>query len=64
MKHGDSKERYEILNNELKKKNLKLLGGYDLDDLNDKNFKLMVGLIADRLKMAEKIIDLMSKDDK
>lgn len=62
MKHGDSKERYELLNEELKKRNLKLLGGYDLDDLDDENFKRFAGLIADRLKLAEKIIDVMSKE--
>lgn len=64
MKHGDSKERYELLNKELKKRNLNLLGGHDLDDLNDKNFEILAGLIADRLKLYEEISSLMIKEDK
>lgn len=64
MKHGDSKERYELLNSELKKRNLNLLGGYGLDDLNDKNFEILAGLIADRLKIYEEISSLMVKEDK
>ena len=58
------KSRYAILAEELKKRNLKLLGGHDLSDFDDEQYNLMVGLIADRLKLAEKIIDVMSKDDK
>ena len=58
------KSRYAILAEELKKRNLKPLGGHDLSDFDDEQYKLMVGLIADRLKLAEKIIDVMSKDDK
>lgn len=61
MKHGD---RYRILNSELKKRNLNLLGGHDLDDLNDKNFEILAGLIADRLKLYEEISSLMIKEDK
>ena len=64
MKHGDSKERYEILNEELKKRKLGLLGGHDLDDMNDENFKLFAGLIADRLKLYEEMSALMLKEDK
>lgn len=57
-------DRYEILNEELKKRNLDLLGGHDLDDLNDKNFEILAGLIADRLKLYEEISSLMIKEDK
>ena len=64
MKHGDSSKRYELLNGELKKRELKLLGGYGLDDLNDKNFEILAGLIADRLKLYEEISSLMIKEDK
>ena len=64
MKHGDSSKRYELLNAELKKRELKLLGGYGLDDLNDKNFEILAGLIADRLKLYEEISSLMIKEDK
>lgn len=64
MKHGDSEKRYEILNSELKKRNLDLLAGHDLDDLNDKNFEILAGLIADRLKLYEEISSLMVKEDK
>lgn len=61
MKHGD---RYHILNDALTKRNLALLGGHDLDDLNDKNFEILAGLIADRLKLYEEISSLMIKEDK
>lgn len=61
MKHGD---RYAILNDELKKRKLDLLGGHDLDDMSDENFKLFAGLIADRLKLYEEISSLMIKEDK
>lgn len=61
MKHGD---RYQILNEELKKRNLDLLGGHDLDDLSDKNFEILASLIADRLKLYEEISSLMVKEDK
>lgn len=56
--------RYAFLAKELKKRSLKLLGGHDLSDFDDEQYKLMVGLIADRLKLAEKIIDKMTKEDK
>lgn len=56
------KSRYAIFAEELKKRNLKLLSGHDLSDFDDEQYKLMVGLIADRLKLAEKIIDMMSKE--
>lgn len=58
----EMKSRYEILNDELKKRNLKMLGGHDLDDMSDEQYKMFVGLIADRLKMAEKFIDEMTKE--
>lgn len=61
MKHGD---RYEILNDELKKRNLGLLDGHDLDDFDDEQYKILVGLIADRLKLYEYIADKMTKEDK
>lgn len=61
MKHGD---RYEMLNEELKKRNLALLGGHDLDDMSDENFKRFAGLIADRLKLYEEMSSLMLKEDK
>lgn len=57
-------DRYKLLNEELKKRNLSLLGGHDLDDLNDKNFEILAGLIADRLKLYEEISSLMIKEDK
>lgn len=57
-------DRYEILNEELKKRNLDLLGGHDFDDMSDENFKLFAGLIADRLKLYEEMSALMLKDDK
>lgn len=60
------KSRYEVLNDELKKRNLKMLGGHDLDDFDYDQYELFTSLIADRLKLAEKIIDSMTKtkDDK
>lgn len=58
------KNRYELLNSELKKRNLSLLGGHDLDDFDDVQYEAVVGLIADRLKLAEKFIDEMTKEDK
>ena len=56
--------RYAILAEELKKRNLDLLGGHDLDDFNDEQYKILVGLIADRLKLYEYIADKMTKEDK
>lgn len=56
------KSRYKLLNEELKKRNLELLGGHDLDDFNDEQYKLLVGLIADRLKLYEYIADKMTKE--
>lgn len=58
------KSRYEFLNSELKKRNLDLLGGHDLDDFNDEQYKILVDLIADRLKLYEEMAKLMTKDDK
>ena len=58
------KNRYELLNSELKKRNLSLLGGHDLYDFDDVQYEAFVGLIADRLKLAEKFIDEMTKEDK
>ena len=58
------KSRYAILNKELKKRKLDLLGGHDLDDFNDEQYKILVGLIADRLKLYEYIADKMTKEDK
>lgn len=58
------KNRYELLNSELKKRNLSLLGSHDLDDFDDVQYEAFVGLIADRLKLAEKFIDEMTKEDK
>ena len=54
--------RYAILAEELKKRNLELLGGHDLDDFNDGQYKFLVGLIADRLKLYEYIADKMTKE--
>ena len=56
------KSRYAILNEELKKRNLDLLGGHDLDDFNDEQYKILVGLIADRLKLYEEMAKLMTKE--
>lgn len=55
-------DRYKLLNEELKKRNLDLLGGHDLDDFDDKQYKILVGLIADRLKLYEYIADKMTKE--
>lgn len=58
------KSRYAILNEELKKRDLKLLGGHDLADFDDEQYKMFVGLMADRLKLYEYIADKMTKEDK
>lgn len=58
------KSRYEFLNSELKKRNLDLLGGHDLDDFNDEQYKAFIGLMADRLKLYEEMAKLMAKEDK
>lgn len=58
------KSRYAILAEELKKRNLDLLGGHDLDDFNDEQYKMFVGLMADRLKLYEEMAKLMTKEDK
>lgn len=55
-------DRYKLLNEELKKRNLDLLGGHDLDDFDDKQYKILVGLIADRLKLYEYIANKMTKE--
>lgn len=56
------KSRYAILAEELKKRNLDLLGGHDLADFDDEQYKVLVGLIADRLKLYEYIADKMTKE--
>lgn len=56
------KSRYELLNDELKKRNLDLLGGHDLSDFDDEQYEILVGLIADRLKLYEYIADKMTKE--
>lgn len=58
------KSRYEILAEELKKRNLDLLGDHDLADFDDEQYKVLVGLIADRLKLYEEISSLMVKEEK
>lgn len=55
-------DRYKLLNEELKKRNLDLLGGHDLDDFDAKQYKILVGLIADRLKLYEYIANKMTKE--
>lgn len=70
MKHGDKFDvlngefRYAILNGELKKRKLDLLGGHDLSDFDDEQYKIFVGLMADRLKLYEEMAKLMTKDAK
>lgn len=56
------KSRYAILAEELKKRNLDLLGGHDLADFDDKQYELFVGLMADRLKLYEEMAKLMTKE--
>lgn len=56
------KSRYELLNDELKKRNLDLLGGHDLSDFDDEQYEILVGLMADRLKLYEYIADKMTKE--
>lgn len=55
-------DRYKLLNEELKKRNLDLLGGHDLDDFDDKQYKAFIGLMADRLKLYEEMAKLMTKE--
>lgn len=56
------KSRYAILNDELKKRDLDLLGGHDLSEFDDEQYEILVGLIADRLKLYEEMAKLMTKE--
>ena len=58
------KSRYAILAEELKKRNLDLLGGHDLSEIDDEQYKAFIGLMADRLKLYEEMAKLMTKEDK
>ncbi len=56
----DKKEKYDYLVKEIDDANLDLFAGHSIEDLNDKNFKLAVKLIVDRLKLADKAVKLFS----
>lgn len=56
------KSRYAILAEELKKRNLDLLGGHDLSEFDDEQYKAFIGLMADRLKLYEEMAKLMTKE--